>query len=106
MIEIENYLSKDRFTSKQEIAARTGISERLIRRKISELKLTKPIIFNSKTKGYRLAKDIEEMSKEELAAEVALIEYSANEINSRVKVLNKQLRSYIAYLKVAEKYLV
>lgn len=106
MIEIENYLSTDRFISKQEIADRAGISERLVRRKISELKFKRPVVFNSKTKGYRLAKHLDEMSKEEIIEEMELIQYSANEISSRVKVLNKQLRSYIAYLKIAEKHLV
>jgi biotin operon repressor len=106
MIEIENYLSTERFISKQEIADRSGLSERNVRRKISDLKLKRPVIFNSKTKGYRLAKHLDEMSKEEIIEEMELIQYSANEINSRVKVLNQQLRSYIAYLKVAEKFLM
>lgn len=105
MINIEDYLSTEIFKSKQELAKETGLSERAVRKKISELKLVRPVIFNSKTKGYRLAKNIDNMSKIELINEMELIRYSANEINSRVKVLNQQLRSYIAYSKIAEKFL-
>lgn len=104
IINIEEYLSTEVFKSKQELARETGLSERMVRKKISDLKLTRPVIFNSNTKGYRLAKDFEKMNKEELAIEISLINHSINDLLARRKVFNQQLRSYIAYLKVAEKF--
>ncbi len=105
MINIEDYLSTEEFKSRQELSKETGLSERMVRKKISELKLVRPVIYNSQTKGYKLAKDFKNMNKEEILEELELIRHSANDINSRVKVLNNQLRSYIAYSKVAEKFL-
>lgn len=106
MIDVQEYLSTDKFTSRQEIAELTGLSERAIRSKISDLKLTVPVIYNSYTKGYRLAKNFNNMSKEEIIEETNLIQHSINDIQARKKVFDKQLRTYIAYLKAAEKFLV
>ena len=106
MISIEDYLSTEKFTSKQEIAELTGLSERVVRRKISDLKLTVPVIYNSYTKGYRLAKNFNNMTKQEIIEETNLIQHSINDIQARKKVFDKQLRTYIAYLKVADKFLV
>lgn len=104
MINIEEYLSNEVFKSKEELSKETGLSERMVRRKISDLKLTRPVIFNSQIKGYRLAKDIESMSKEELVVERSLIQHSINDLLARRKIFDKQLHRYIAYLKVAEKF--
>ena len=105
MINIEDYLSTEKFTSKQEIAELTGLTERVVRKKISELKLVKPVIYNSYTKGYRLAKNLSNMNKDEIIEETNLIQHSINDIQARKKVFDKQLRTYIAYLKVADKFL-
>lgn len=105
MIDIEEHLNTNNFKSKQELSEETGLKERMIRNKISDLKLIKPVIYNSKTKGYRLAKNIYEMDHMELEKEVELIQHCINDIQSRKKVFDKQLRTYIAYLKVAEKVL-
>ena len=105
MINIEEFLSTDKFTSRQEIVELTGLSERAVRSKISDLKLMRPVIFNSYTKGYRLAKDFNDMSKEEIIEEMNLIQHSINDIQARKKVFDNQLRTYIAYLKVGEKFL-
>lgn len=105
MINIENYLSTEEFKSKEELAKETGLSERCIRKKISELKLTRPVIFNSYTKGYRLAKDFSKLTKTEILEEMNLIQHSINDMQARKKVFDKQLRSYIAYEKSAEKFL-
>ena len=102
MIDIEEFLSTDKFTSKQEIAELTGLSERAVRSKISDLKFTVPVIYNSYTKGYRLAKDLSNMSKQEIIEETNLIQHSIKDIQARKRVFDKQLRTYIAYLKVAE----
>ena len=106
MINIEDFLNDKKLTSKQEIAELTGLNERVVRKKISDLKLVKPVIYNSHKKGYRLAKKIEEMTKEELQKEVKLIEHCIADIQARKKVFDKQLRTYIAYLKIADKHLI
>lgn len=105
MIDIEEYLNTNNFKSKQELSEETGLRERMIRNKISDLKLIKPVIYNSKTKGYRLAKNIYEIDNKELEEEIKLIQHCINDIQSRKKVFDNQLRTYIAYLKVAEKVL-
>lgn len=105
MIDIEEYLSTDYFKSKQELSKETGLSERDVRNKISKLKYKKPVIFNSYTKGYRLAKDFSLLTKEELVKELELINHSIGDISSRKSVFNKQLRSYIAYKEAAQKEL-
>lgn len=105
MVNIEEYLCTDKFTSRQEIAGVTGLSERAVRSKISNLKLKVPVIYNSQTKGYRLAKDIKSQTNEELRTEVELIKHCISDIQARKKVFDKQLQTYIAYLKVAEKFL-
>lgn len=105
MIDIEEYLNTNNFKSKQELSEETGLRERMIRNKISDLKLIKPVIYNSKTKGYRLAKNIYEIDHKELEEEIKLIQHCINDIQSRKKVFDNQLRTYIAYLKVAEKVL-
>lgn len=99
---IEKYLRNDKFTSKEELAEKMNISEREVRRQISELKKQRVVIYNSSTKGYRLAKELKGMTKEERKAEVEEIKHTVADINSRKKSYNKQLRKYIAYIKKAE----
>ena len=103
-INIEDYLSTSEFKSKHELAKETGLTERAVRRKISALKLERPVIYNSQTKGYRLAKNFSGLSSEEFKEELELIRHSKNDIMARTKVMNKQLRTYIAYEKAAEVY--
>ena len=81
------------------------MSDREVRRQISELKKERVVICSSSTRGYRLAKEINSTSKIELQKEIELIKHCVAEIQSKKKVHNKQLRKYIAYLKVAEKRL-
>ena len=104
MINIEEFLNTEEFKSKQELADETGLSERCVRQKISELKLIKPVIYNSNTKGYRLAKNFIELNPDEFRKEIELINHCINDIQARNKVFNNQLRSYIAYKKAAEVY--
>lgn len=104
---IVDFLNDKEFTSKQELMAATGLNERTVRMKISELKKERVVIYNSQTKGYRLAKfiDPDKMSAEEIENELELIEHSLNDIKSRMKVFKKQMRKYIAYQKKVEKVL-
>lgn len=104
---IVDFLNDKEFTSKQQLMAKTGLSERAVRKKISDLKKERVVIYNSKTKGYRLAKfiDPDNMRPEEIENELKLIEHSLNDIKSRMKVFKKQMRKYIAYQKKVEKVL-
>ena len=104
---IIDFLNDKEFTSKQQLMKETGLSERAVRAKISELKKERVVIYNSQTKGYRLAKfiDPDKMSAEEIENELELIGHSLNDIKSRMKVFKKQMRKYIAYQKKVEKVL-
>lgn len=97
---IEEYLSPYEFTSKQEISARTGLSERKVRDKISKLKLEKAVLYNSRTKGHRLRKTKEQLSKlnlEELTKEMLLNNHARNDILSRIRALSEEIAPYNEY---------
>lgn len=101
---IEEFLSTDKFTSKLELMDLTGLSERAVRREISDLKLIKPVIYNSQTKGHRLAKRIEDLKTlDDVATEYAAVQHCIADIEARKRVFNMQERVYIAYLKKIEK---
>ena len=99
---IESYLSDKEFTTREELVARTGLSDRKVRQLISELKLLKPVIYNSQTKGYRLAKKPTEMTIEEVIKEMNMAQHCVNDIESRKEVFSQQERVYIAYIKDCE----
>lgn len=101
-INIENYLSATRYTTRKELTEKTGLSDREVRRAISELKKQRVVLYSSSRSGYRLAKELRSMSKTEKEEELKLVEHSLNECKSRSKQLRKQMRKYIAYLKKAE----
>ena len=101
-INIEKYLSSVKYTTRKELVEKTGLSDRTIRNLISELKTKRVVIYSSKTKGYRLAKEIKTMSNIEKEEETRLVEHSLNDCKSRTKQLNRQKRKYIAYLKKME----
>lgn len=101
-INIENYLSANRYTTRKELTERTGLSDREVRSKISELKKERVVLYSSSRSGYRLAKEIKSMSRIEREEEIRQVQKSLNDCKSRTKQLNKQKRKYIAYLKKAE----
>lgn len=101
-IDIENYLNSTKFTTRKELIEKTGLSDRKIREKISELKNKRVVIYSSQRSGYRLARELRSMSEVEREEETRLVKHSLNECKSRVKKLKKQMRKYIAYLKKAE----
>lgn len=98
---IENYLSSTKYITRKELVEKTGLSDREIRRRVSELKKQRVVLFDSSRSGYRLAKEFRSMSKAE-REEVKQVKHSLNECKSRTKQINKQKRKYIAYLKKAE----
>lgn len=49
-MKIEDYLNTGEFKTRQQLVKETGMTDRVVRRKISDLKKTKPVIYNSQTK--------------------------------------------------------
>lgn len=103
---IEQYLNTETFTTKKELMAKTKANERTVRNRISNLKLKKPVVYNSQTKGYRLAKDVSKLSREKIIDEILEVQHSRNDIISRIEVFSKQLKTYDDYLKEADRYLL
>lgn len=102
-MKIEDYLSTEYFKSRKQLSKETGLTDRALRFKISQLKKEKAVIYNSQTRGYRLAKEIESIATvDEAKKEMELIQHSINDIEARKADMNKSERSYIAYLKRLE----
>lgn len=101
-IEIKDYLSTEKYTTRKELVEMTGMTDRTVRDQISELKKERVVLYSSQRKGYRLAKELRSMTTKERAEEVEQVQHSLNDCESRTKQLNKQKRKYIAYLKKAE----
>ena len=101
-----NLLNSKEYTDKQEIADKLNISERKVRREISKISMYYPVISKSNKKGYKLAKPIDLMGKEELIEEIKEVDNVANELQSRIRQLKAKLKPLIAYKSVAEKKLL
>ena len=101
-IDIKDYLSTEKYTTRKELVEATGLADREVRSRISELKKERVVLYSSSNAGYRLAKEIKSMTAEERKKEVELVMHSLNDCKSRTKQLNKQKRKYIAYIKKAE----
>ena len=101
-INIENYLSSTKYTTRKELVKNTGLSDRKVRQLISDLKNNRVVIYSSQRSGYRLARELRSMSKIERDEEINLVTHSLNECKSRIKKLKKHMRKYIAYIKKAE----
>lgn len=100
---IEEYLNTDTFTSKRELMDMTGLNEREVRRHISNLKLVRPVIYNSKTRGHRLAKDISDLNTlHDIAFEYDAVRRCVADLEARKRVFNMQEYVYIKYLKEIE----
>lgn len=102
VIDIKDYLSTEKYTTRKELVEATGFSDREVRSRISELKKKRVVIYSSQNTGYRLAKELKSLIKEEREKEVELVKHSLNDCKSRTTQLNKQKRKYIAYIKKAE----
>ena len=99
---IKDYLKSNVFTSRKYISKITGKDERTIREKISKLKEKEPVIYNSQTKGYRLAKPILEMDLIEIEEEIKAIEHCINDINARQRSYENYKQTYFDYLEEAK----
>lgn len=102
---IYELIPKDRYITRGELVELTNLSDRQVRDFISTIKQEHTVISSSRKKGYRKMIDLNDSSKEQLNEEYQIIKHCINEINSRKKVYNKQLRQLIASLKVIEKKL-
>lgn len=99
-MKIEDYLSTEYFTTRKELERRIGLTDREVRKQISQLKETVPVISHSKGKGYRLAKNFQNFNTaKEAKEELEEIEHCISEINSRIRSLNKTKRTYGTYVK-------
>lgn len=99
---VEKYLNSHEFKTRKQLIEETGLSDREVRKQISKLKNRRVVIYSSSRSGYRLAKEYKSMSEQQRKEEKRQIEHSLNDKKSRVKVLKKQMRKDIAYLKKAE----
>jgi hypothetical protein len=100
---IYNLIPSDRFITRKELVDLIGISDREIRRIISDIRKEHSIISLSTGKGYRKCKSIDEMTNEEISLEYEIIKHQINENNSRIKAIKKNMRKQIARLKILEK---
>lgn len=100
---IYELIPKDDFITRSELKELTKMSDREIRRIISDIKQEHTIISLSSSKGYRRVRSSDDMTQKQMLEEIETIKHCINEINSRKKVYNKQLRQYIASLKVLQK---
>lgn len=100
---IEEYLNTQEFKTRGQLVYETGLTDRAVRRQISDLKKVRPVIYNSQTRGYRLAKDIKSFNTvEEAEEEKEQVQHCINDIEARKKDMNLSERTYIAYLKKLE----
>ncbi len=104
-MEIISYLDSNQFKSRYQLVRETGLVDRAVRQKISDLKMHVPVLYNSQTRGYRLGKKLDELSLEELVEERQLTQHCLNDIESRKEVFNQQERTYIAYKSQIEKFM-
>lgn len=104
---IENYLSTEEFKTRGQLIKETGKPDRTVRQAISELKKVKPVIYNSQTRGYRLAKNYNSFNTvEEAQKEYDLIQHCINDIEARKRDFNMSERTYIAYQKRLEQQIM
>lgn len=102
---IYELIPKNRFITRKELVDKLNISDRLLRRYISEIRKDHNIISLSSGKGYKRVKSVNEMTKEEIEEMYKTIKHQIAENNSRIKKLKYNLKEQIAYLKVLEKNL-
>ena len=99
---IYNLIPEDTYITRKELVDKTGLSDRLVRKIISDIRKEHSIISLSSGKGYRKSKFTAFMSREEMQLEYDLIKHQIKESNSRIKSIKKNMRSSIARLKVLE----
>lgn len=103
---IIDLLLSDEPVTKEEIGERLHIKDdRNIRDVISICSMHYPVIAVSNKKGYRRAKNIDQLEGKALEVEIDEVLHQLNELKSRVDCLRKRMKPLVAWLKVAEKKL-
>ncbi len=95
---IINYLSDQYSKTRSQLMGETGISDRNIRNAISALKCEIPVFYSNSCRGYRLAKDPEELSEEEIREERNRAGICLRDLRSRKAVFTTQELVYLAYI--------
>lgn len=67
-------------------------SERAVRKNIELIAYEQPVISNSKSRGYRIARKIETLTEEEKTQELEEVDLTINELTSRITKLYKRLK--------------
>lgn len=99
-------LLSDEPVTKEEIGEKLHItSDREIRDVISICSMHYPVIAVSSKKGYRRAKNIDQLEGKALEVEIDEVLHQINELKSRVDCLRKRMKPLVAWLKVAQKKL-
>lgn len=102
-MKIEDYLSTEEFKTRGQLVIETGLSDRAVRDEINKLRKVKPVISNSKTLGYKLAKDLESFNTaEEARSELEKIQLTINENSSRVDDIEENNKVCIDYQRKLE----
>ena len=102
---IYELIPEDRFITKKELIELTGLSEREVRRNISNIRKEHSVISLSSGKGYKKSKSTDNMTLEEIKVEYDMVKHQIAESNSRIRELKKNMKSSIARLKILEKYI-
>lgn len=100
---IYDLIPSNEFITRKELSILTNLSDREVRRAISEIKKEHTIISLSSGKGYRKMIKLDDADQNKLLEEYETIKHCINEINCKKKTYNMQLRQFIASLKVIEK---
>lgn len=96
-------LKSEKPVSKWDMVEKLELSERRIRKMISECSQFYAVIATSDKEGYRLARKIDSMNDEEKALEKIEVEHQLAELKCRVKALKRRMKPLVAYLKVLER---
>lgn len=96
-------LKSEKPVSKWDMVEKLELSERRIRKMISDCSQFYAVIATSDKEGYRLARKIDSMTDEEKALEKNEVEHQLAELKCRVKALKRRMKPLVAYLKMMEK---
>ena len=102
---IIDLLLSDEPKTREELGEILHTSDREIRDVISICSMHYPVIAVSSKKGYRRAKNIDQLEGKALEVEIDEVMHQINELKSRVDCLRKRMKPLVAWLKVAEKKL-
>lgn len=99
------YLSDSITKTKKDLERETGLTDRLIRKSISHIKLEQPVFYSNNHKGYRLAKDPDTLEPEEVEHERNCALCCLRDIGSRKAVFTVQETVYLEYIKRCDEIL-